>query len=555
MAEPADGGWSRANRGRLRIRWRPTTHHAEPGPSSDAGEETGDWGRPLGSLAGMWRFLRFGLMRASVPLRTVISSGDPIRARARLEHVRIEERYYYRQQISRNPSAAERRDPAGRIKIVLPYDGERFFTRQAHRDVARAQRLGAHRDSGALVGFLALTNYDDTDLGRLLNLEGHHGSAPIKVPLPSAPGPQGADPLLADDSSCVVAHDYRPGQRTGQPIPVRIDIDLDDPDTIGIPPLPGPITSQLHARIARQASFKPELTLGLVVQLIVPRGLADGAHAMVSRVFVGWPTRTSLGSLELRVNGQKHLFQYNPQRAKTGGLEWRNVPLTVEPQSSSGGISVFSTPRMLLSIPNPGDLYRQNTLDGEVEVSVNRLLSGTDARLFDVTGRRSRQPRTELVTSVSTVFSLTLDDAFTRRVRSPHQQMHFGEVIPSAMRIDDMVTALQNRGFTVVTLASSESTDADSRPGAAPRLWWLSATRVHGPDKLSMLLCVEGHHYRTRRVRQVHDGMAHQTTVDSGDLELYVYGFLPGDSETVVREMNALRGALRERFDRLPARR
>ena len=42
---------------------------------------------------------------------------------------------------------------------------------------------------------------------------------------------------------------------------------------------------------------------------------------------------------------------------------------------------------------------------------------------------------------------------------------------------------------------------------------------THGPDKLSMLLCVEGHHYRTRRVRQVHDGMAHQTTVDSGDLE------------------------------------
>ena len=334
---------------------------------------------------------------------------------------------------------------------------------------------------------------------------------------------------------------------------MRIDIDLDDPDTIGNPPLPDSITSGMHARIARQAGFKPDLTLGVVVHLIVPRGLADGAHAMVSRVFVGWPTRTSLGSLELRVDEQKHLFRYNPQRARTGGLEWRDVPLTAERQPLSGGIRVFSSPRMLLSIPNPGDLYRQNTLDGEVEVTVNRLLSGTDARLFDVTGRRCRQPRPELVTSVSTEFSLTLDDAFTRRVRSPHQQMHFGEVIPSAMRIDDIVTALQNRGFTVRTLPSSGGTDADSRPGAAPSLWWLSAARAHGPDKLSMLLCVEGHHYRTRRVRQVHDGMAHQTTVDSGDLELYVYGSLPGDSETIVREMNALRSALRERFDRLPA--
>lgn len=317
MTEPADGGWSATRRGRLRNRWRPTTRHAEPGPSADAGDggETGDWGVPLGRLAGIWRFLGFGLMRASIPLRTVTSSGDPIRARARLERVRIEEWYYYKQQISRNPSAGERRDPAGSIKIVLPYDGERFFTRQAHRDVARAQRLGADRDPGALVGFLALTGYDDTDLDRLLNLEEHHGSAPIKVPLPSASGLQGTDPLLADDRSCVVAHDYRLGHRTGQPIPVRIDIDLDDPDTIGIPPLPGSITSGLHARIARQASFKPDLTLGIFVHLIMPRELADGARATVSRVFVGWPTRTSLGSLELRVDGRKHLFRYNPQRA------------------------------------------------------------------------------------------------------------------------------------------------------------------------------------------------------------------------------------------------
>ena len=101
-------------------------------------------------------------------------------------------------------------------------------------------------------------------------------------------------------------------------------------------------------------------------------------------------------------------------------------------------------------------------------MTVNRLLSGTDARLFDVTGRRSRQPRPELVTSVSTEFSLTLDDAFTRRVRSPHQQMHFGEVIPSVMRIDEIVTALQNRGFAVTTLPSSGGTDADSRQPLAP---------------------------------------------------------------------------------------
>jgi hypothetical protein len=70
-----------------------------------------------------------------------------------------------------------------------------------------------------------------------------------------------------------------------------------------------------------------------------------------------------------------------------------------------------------------------------------------------------------------------------------------------------------------------------------------------------MLIFVYGKRYRTRRQRQIDGGIEYQTTIESGDLQLYIYGFLRGDSETVVQEMNALRRALRERFDRLPARR
>jgi len=61
-------------------------------------------------------------MRASVPLRTVVKSGEPIRARARLESARIKERYYYYQQISLNPSSEPRKEPEGEIKLIIPYD-------------------------------------------------------------------------------------------------------------------------------------------------------------------------------------------------------------------------------------------------------------------------------------------------------------------------------------------------------------------------------------------------------------------------------------------------
>lgn len=91
-------------------------------------------------LAGMRRILGFGVMRASGPLRN--RKGEPIRARAWLESARIEERYWYSQEISLNADVHEAKEPAGLIKLLLPYDGDEYFTRQAHRDVETARRGG-----------------------------------------------------------------------------------------------------------------------------------------------------------------------------------------------------------------------------------------------------------------------------------------------------------------------------------------------------------------------------------------------------------------------------
>jgi hypothetical protein len=49
--------------------------------------------------------------------------------------------------------------------------------------------------------------------------------------------------------------------------------------------------------------------------------------------------------------------------------------------------------------------------------------------------------------------------------------------------------------------------------------------------------------------------MTYRTDLESGELRIYVYGWLAGNSCPVVHEVNALREALRERFDRMSARR
>ena len=80
------------------------------------------------------------------------------------------------------------------------------------------------------------------------------------------------------------------------------------------------------------------------------------------------------------------------------------------------------------------------------------------------------------------------------------------------------------------------------------------ADRVHGPDHLQLALYVMGERYKARRERSVPGGMTYRTSVDSGESRIYVYRLSAcgQQSRWSVRSMRC-DGALRERFDRLPA--
>lgn len=514
------------------------------------------------------RLLGFGLMHASVPLRNL--TGEPIRARAWLSSARIEETYEYSQEISLNADVHATKEPTGLIKLTLPYDGEKYFTRQAYRDVISARRGGAGPTNEAIIGFLALTDYEATGLEDPLELQANYGTIPIQAPIPGPPDE--AKQIIAGHSACALSQTYQPV--APKIVPIRLDIELDDPDTAEsrdeAQPQPRYVAStsnlsafQIDRAVVikkspeRQLDFVPDLWIRLAVRLDLPRGLAQGAEAKVTRVFISWPTHTSLSSLTLRADGAPTI-RYNPEQEHEGckgGLEWSGVSLLSEEsepipedtnnaQESEDDIVTLSSREMLLSISNPGDLYKQEKLSGHIEVTVNRLLSGMDARLYDATGRQCqpRRPELKLQSTVSTKFSLPLYDAFARRIMSPYQWLYFDEVIPSELRIDDIKMALRNRGFRSVSLE-----------GDNPENCYIIADRVHGPDQLRLAIYVRGERYKARRERSVPGGMTYRTSVDSGDLRIYVYGFLRAESKPVVREINALRRALHERFDRLPA--
>lgn len=524
------------------------------------------------------RLVAFEVMHAAAPLRN--RDGEPVYARALVESAKIEEKYQYRQEISLNADVCETADPQGRIKIVLPYDGDEFFTRDAYADVEAARRDGAVPVEEAVVGFLALTDYEKTDLEAPLRLQSNYGSVPIAVRLPARPTPSETDQLIIDNSECTFNQKYQP--ESLRILPVHVDIELDDPDTAEDPNRPprssevdgiGDLVARLQERMQvignapeRRLDFEPGLWLRVTVRLHLPRGQADGVEAKVSKVSMSWPTHTSLSSLELHA-GSRPALRYSPQQdydGRKGGLEWSDVPMSLvgrqrDPERMRSAdapgaeaedpevrkeLVTLTSGEMTLSISNPGDFYKQDAFSGRVEVTVNRLLSGLDARLYDAAGRPypARRPGLKLTSVVTTEFSLSLYDAFVRRAMSPYQWLYFDEVIPSALRLDDIAMALRNRGFTVPSVR-----------GYDPARCCIDAHRMQGPDPLRLQVYVRGERQKARRERSIDGGMIYRTAVDSGDLRLYVYGSLRGESKPVVQEINALRAALRERFNRLPA--
>jgi hypothetical protein len=539
MAQSADGAGGTVGAGGDDRRRVSRSAAGQPDQGGSGAEISAGRRRTPGDLWGsVQRLLGFGVMRVSSPLRKA-DSGEAGHARVRIKSARISERYFYQQEISENATRYREKAPKGRIKLVLPYDGDRYFTRQARRDVDHARRPGAE----ALIGHLVLTDFEHANVDGLLDEGPTRGSVPIRARIAGLAGPHEPDPLIADRSACVVSHDYVPDTRHFKVDPVDVDAWLRDPDDAGFSP--ANVASDFvgkRLQIMRQVGFLPELRLCMTVRLVIPREQAEGARARVRQVFISWPTHTSLRSLRLLVDGKYHLLRYNPRRE---GLEWSDITMALEADPGAGELRTFVSPLMILVIPQPGELYQEDSLDGQVKVTVNRLLSGLDARLYDATGTLRAHPGVARQTLVSTQFALTLGDAFARRTLSPHQQLHFDEVIPTEARIDDVMMALKNLGFKV----------EDPWPEQGPEKRWLLAERAEGPDKLGLVLYIEGKQHKSRRQRTVPGGVTYRTELDSGELRIYAYGWLARNSRPVIQEMNALREALRERFDRLPARR
>jgi hypothetical protein len=206
---------------------------------------------------------------------------------------------------------------------------------------------------------------------------------------------------------------------------------------------------------------------------------------------------------------------------------------------------------IVLRIEEPGELYLQQYLEGSVEVSVTGLLSGLSVRYYDAKGARSRNPSLREWTQLVMRVRLFLDDAFTGRLHSPYQQLHFDELVPEDMRISDIVGILTDRGFRIT---DSPGAHGDARVVDGDHEYALiRCHKQEGPEAMNLWVFVEGEKHRTQRSTE-HGVWKYESSVASGEMKVFVYGELPGSGDALLRQMNELHAALRERFAPLRAR-
>ena len=167
------------------------------------------------------------LVRRPSKARGFVLSADPTRfVRACPQYVHIEEHLDYDEEISRNRSVHLAGEPAGLIRISVPFDGGSCFGTDARDDAA--QYLGDDDTaSEAMIGHLVFVEHEKTNLADGLGLASRFGSHPLRLPIRSTDLPD-IDALTADRVEFRRDVPYRLAEGP-KVVPLTVDVQLYDP--------------------------------------------------------------------------------------------------------------------------------------------------------------------------------------------------------------------------------------------------------------------------------------------------------------------------------------
>lgn len=490
----------------------------------------------------------------------------------------MEERYCVLQEISRNSDVRLATGATGGIEILVPYDGRDHFTRTALDDVKHwVARNGSapEGDSGsepvdAQIGHLVVADHEHTNLAEVVDRSGRTMAVPLQIPVRCTELATDDD-LVTDRHRFRTTIAYRPAADRPVIIPVKLEVEVDDPGSVSVPHIDPKDQSKLPdaAEVSQQyMTFRPYLELRIRVRVILPtRKGTDPPAPVVRRLSLSLPSGLVLApsSIGLEIQPDEPaprteadddtappppVIQYDPRTASIG---WFDIHTEPTKKNRQEGPRAFRSPLMVVHVNEPGELFAEPELVVRAEVETpDTLLSDAQYRLFDARGQESRGARSPLtVRSLITVeTTVVLGDAFAQRKFEPQQSFHFDEVIPAPLRVEDIASALTDLRFEV-----RQPKWKAKRTKSFTLVGYIEARRGEAGNTMRMRLFVIGRHQRTQRQSQHPGGRRYTSKLDTGDLTLIVHGEVPRDSSELIHQMNELQMTLRDRFRRLKAQR
>lgn len=487
---------------------------------------------------------------------------ETIYVRAIPKKIEITETYYYEKYISTNDSLEEREPPKGKIDIVIPYDGNKYFKKEAIQDTK--QQIGnkfSSINANALIGHLSLRNQEQTDLEDLLYQSGKYQAIPILIPVAGSTFSM-PEQLGSDLHRCEIGHEYSPRSPEIKPVYPEVRV-LDDfmlflPDPEELEDLPASRCEELADQIinkkvflgqqGRSRSLKGKLFVGIKARLSLPQHLNPRPNPSIKRVSMEWPTLTHLESLKLYHISTTNTGHFLEEaglifNSVNGSIEWTDITMSQLISQRQD----FVSPLMLLGVSQPGEIYQQTSLKGKIEIEIPEILLSTlEADFYKFDGQKLESLLAECSqrkTRIITNFEVDLAQAFAKGERFTSQELVFDNILPEDANLRTIRDVLEDQGFTCIVKAPSTQSNRTDKNTT----WVLSAWRSEDLKKLVLWLIVKGEQKSTSvSIKQGNRTFAEREV--NGSLTIYMLGKLPYDNYSLLKSMNSLQEELRQRL-------
>lgn len=475
-----------------------------------------------------------------------MTNEHQIFTRAIPQVIYLEEEYTYELEISGTPQYKQQGKPYGQIKVVIPYDGQKYFNRDAIKDIEyQMPSKQIHEPSKVRAGYVGLTKTSFTDLETRTDLSMHHDVLPIDALIRDERIKETNTNSLYDDCNAgQISLEYTPGWPETIPLSVKVDIFDEDSIETYLKSLSTDGTGELSSvasEIAKQVSFQQSLFFKFDIGLALPNRAAQGFNnksPKITHMALEWPVATSHRLVRLGIGEQNNWpVIYNPEN---GVIEWANIPFDATGKSEGTNLYQYKIPPIHLFIDQPGELYRRKELRGEIQIEIPQPFSGLHLSYFDALGKLTKIPIEQRTNLVSKII-VNLEDCFEQKIYSPYQHIQFEGVILDQMRINDIVTLLQDQRFTCRW---------DNLPTARPSIqqYLIIGKRPEGTGELLLGILVEGSRFEATRESEIPGGQKFISNVETGNTTIYMRGQLRGDNKRLLHTMNEIQILLKERF-------